>query len=126
MPDIVQIGTSLMELAGGIANADDKLKLSQAAMALNQLAMENGKLMEENAELRTALAHRKALEFRDDSYYIIDEHGDEIGPVCPQCYQDKGLVFLLERANGGARCSVCKTRYAGSRYAVEGFRQQIF
>ena len=123
MPDIFQTIKSLTELAGDIASADDKMKLSEAAAALNQLESKNRELMVENSELRTKLARRKALEFRGGSYYIFDKNNNVVGPICPQCYQDKGLVFLLEKANGGAHCSVCKTRYAGVRHAVEGYTQ---
>lgn len=125
MPDIFQIGVDLADLAKTVASAEDRIKLAEVAMALNQLATENKQLIEENSELRKALARRKSLEYRDDSYYLTTEEGEQIGPVCPKCYQGDALINRLERANGGARCSVCGTRYAGSRYAVEGYHQRV-
>lgn len=126
MRDILQIGTSLMELAGGIANAEDKMKLSQAAMALNELASENRKLMEENAELRVELDRRKDLEYSEGGYYLTGKDGERIGAVCPACYKESGFIYLLGRTNGGARCSVCGKVYYGTKPAVEGFRQQLY
>lgn len=124
MPDIFQIGADLGELAKTVASADDKMKLAEAAMALNQLAMENRRLMDENEGLRKELAMRKALEYRKGSYFVVVD--DElVGPICPDCYQEKGLIYRLEKANGGARCSVCGKRYAGSKYAVEGYKQHL-
>ena len=125
MPDIFQIGADLGEMAKAVASADDKMRLVEAAMALNELAVENKRLMDENAGLRVELARRKALEYRGGSYYLIEGDGSEVGPVCPRCYRAEVLISRLERANGGARCSVCGTRYAGSRHAVDGYRQRV-
>ena len=125
MPNPADYVATLAEMAKVALTVDDKMKLVEASAALNEVLGENRRLMDENSELRTKLAYRKALELRDGSYYIIGDDGGEIGPICPQCYQDRGLAYLLERDNGGARCSVCRTRYAGSKYAVEGYRQGI-
>lgn len=125
MPDIFQIGADLDEIAKAVASAEDKMKLAEAAMALNQLASENKRLMDENDELRKKLAKKKALECRRGSYFVIGEDGEGIGPVCPKCYQESGLVYLLERVSGGAHCPVCKARYAGVKGSVEGKRQRL-
>ena len=125
MPDIFQIGADLGELAKTVVSADEKMKLAQAAIMLNDLALENKRLADENAELKKQLARKMALEYRDGSYYVYDSCGNLVGPICPRCYRDEGVINLLEKANGGARCSVCKTRYAGSKASVDGFRQRI-
>jgi hypothetical protein len=125
MPDILQIGTGLMELAGGIANAEDKMKLSQAAMALNELASENKRLMDENASLRIELDRRKDLEYVGGCYYLTGKDGEMIGALCPGCYKESGFIYLLGKANGGARCSVCGKTYYGAKPAVGGYRQMV-
>lgn len=125
MPDIFQIGADLGEMAKTIASAEDKIRLSTAAMALNQLAEENSRLMKDNEHLRTELARRKALEYRDGSYYVVTSDGKEAGPLCPRCYQDEGFIYLLSQSRNGARCSVCGKTYAGSKWAVGSSSQGV-
>ena len=125
MPDVIQMVKSLTELAGGIASVDDKLKLAEAAAALNLLESKNRELMDENISLRIELDRRKDLEYVAGGYYLTGKEGERIGAVCPCCYKESGLIYLLGKANGGAKCSVCGKTYFGAKPAVEGFRQQI-
>ena len=81
--------------------------------------------MQQNEQLRTQLARRKALEYRDGSYYVVLDDGREAGPLCNECYQEKGFIYLLESSSRGARCSVCGRVYAGSKWAVDGHGQQV-
>lgn len=78
-----------------------------------ELRRRNAELADENARLRRELAARKRLERRGPAVFVLEDDGEETGPVCPQCHNGDGIVVLLERATGGARCSRCGTRYAG-------------
>ena len=68
----------------------------------------------------------KRLERVGGSYYLPEDDGSKTGPVCPQCYEADKIAVILERANGGASCSRCRTRYAGVEASAEGFKQHIF
>lgn len=119
MPDFFQIGLELTEVAKTVASAEDKILLAEASMALNQLAIENKRLMEENEELRRELALRKKLEYRDGSYYVVEDDGDMVGPICPECYMKKGLVYLTVGRSDGSRCTTCGAVFGGSSPAKE-------
>lgn len=103
---------------------EEKMALIDLREMVSDLEEENRRLKAENARLREELARRKALERQGGAYFVMDG-GDKTGPVCPQCFEDDGIVMLLERDSGSARCSRCKTRYAGVLPAVEGFRQRV-
>lgn len=90
-----------------------------------ELRRRNAELADENERLRKKLAARKRLERRDGAVYLLEDDGTETGPICPQCYESDGVIMLLERANGGAACSRCRTRYAGVAPAVDGYRARI-
>ena len=74
------------------------------------------RVREEGADVLTA---RREPEYREGSYFARLHDGSEVGPICPHCYQDDGVINLLSRSNRGARCSVCGKVYAGSKWAVE-------
>ena len=74
------------------------------------------RVREEGADVLTA---KREPEYREGSYFARLHDGSEVGPICPHCYQDDGVINLLSRSNRGARCSVCGKVYAGSKWAVE-------
>lgn len=104
---------------------DEKMALIDLREQVSDLEEENRTLRAENAGLRAQLASRKKMERFGGACFILEDDGSETGPICPACYERDGIVMLLERANGGANCSRCGTRYAGVEPAVEGFRQYI-
>lgn len=122
MPSFTDTLNAARDAIKAVSSIDDRIKLMDALDALSELHMENNALKEENRMLREKLAARKRLERRGAEVYILEDDGTETGPICPQCYGADGIVMLLERANGGARCSRCKARYAGVDPAVEGFK----
>lgn len=125
MPSIVEITRTVLDVAAASASAEDKAKLYEVSSELNRLKAENDELMRENGELREMLQRRKALERHDGGYYVFDGGGFEEGPICPECYEAKGFVYLLETNSRGARCSVCGNHYAGAQASVEGYHSRI-
>lgn len=119
MPDPFDLSADIIEMAKEAASAEAKMRLFEAANALNSVTAENRKLMQKNEQLRKELARRKALEWRDGSYYVVQDDGKEAGPLCNECYQEKGFIYLLEKSSKGARCSVCGRVYAASKWAVK-------
>lgn len=112
------------DVAREVASLDARIQLMDALDMAADLREENESLREENAVLRRRLAAKKRLERDGGACYVLEDDGTKTGPVCPDCYGRDGIVMLLERFNGGARCSRCKVRYAGVEPAVEGFRQR--
>lgn len=104
---------------------EEKMALIDLREQVSDLEEENRRLKAENAELRAKLVSRKKLERVGGACFILEDDGSKTGPVCPNCYEHDGIVMLLERANGGARCSRCNTRYAGIEPAVEGFKSHV-
>lgn len=121
----VELSADILEIAKEAASADVKIRLFEAANALNSIVDENRRLMDENEGLRKELARRKALEFREGSYYVVTDDGSEVGPLCVECYQEKGNIYLLGKSRNGARCSVCGRVYVGSKWAVDGYCQDV-
>ena len=118
MFDGFELSADIIEIAKGVTSAETKMRLYEAANALNSVTAENRTLMQKNEQLRKELARRKALEYRDGSYYVVLDDGEEAGPLCNECYQEKGFIYLLEKTSRGARCSVCGKVYAASKWAV--------
>ena len=102
-----------------------KMALIDLREQVSDLEEANRRLKAENADLRQELARKKRLETRRAASCILEDDGSETGPVCQYCYLDKGVTILLEKANGGARCPLCKTRYPGIEASVDGYRQTV-
>lgn len=73
-------------------------------------------LMEENQQLRARvhaleeqIAHRDELEFRNGRYYY--KSALDLGPVCPKCYKDSGIVCKLSNSTLGPFCAHCQSSY---------------
>lgn len=105
---------------------EERMALLDLMDQVSDLEEENRELRRENAELRERLASRKRLERVGGAYFLLEDDGSKTGPVCPQCYEADKIAVILERANGGASCSRCRTRYAGVEAFAEGFKQYIF
>ena len=105
---------------------EERMALLDLMDQVSDLEEENRELRRENAELRERLASRKRLERVGGAYFLLEDDGSKTGPVCPQCYEEDKIAVILERANGGASCSRCRTRYAGVEASAEGFKQHIF
>ena len=98
--------------------ADDKVKLAEAAMAMNELSVKNRLLADENKELQEALQRRKTLERKGDGFYITEEER-EIGPICPECYLEKGLPYTLEQIYPNRfRCVTCGKHFTATPSAT--------
>ena len=112
MPDLFQLSADLTSIAKSVASAEDKLRLAEAAITLNEIASENRRIAEENEQLVKKLARRKALEYRDGSYYVTLPGGTLEGPICPECYDGKGFIYRLQAMSSGyMRCVTCGADY---------------
>ncbi len=86
-------------------------------------------LLEKNAELREELSQTKArldaatkqtvtrekLTFADDVYYLNDELGYR--PICPACFEAKGLTVPLKRRSPGTapNCPLCRSFFHNAK-----------
>lgn len=125
MPSVVEITRTVLDIAAASASAEDKAKLYEASNELNRLVAENKKLKRKNEKLRRKLKRRKNMERHDGGYYVIGDDGAEEGPICPECYESKGLVYPLESSDRGAKCSTCGKRYAGAKASVRGHHSMV-
>lgn len=93
---------------------------------IKRLKAENDNLQQENAKLTHELNKKKQLEFIGGGYYLMQDDGTRLGPICPKCYAKDSLIFLLYSTNGGSRCSICGDLFTGVKSKYEGYKQQIF
>lgn len=124
MPSVISLTRSLLDIASASASAQDKQKLYETNYKLAELQQENEELRERNKELARQLERRKKLEYSREGYFIREPDGEKISPICPECYEAKGYIYLLERGSRDVHCPSCKNKYAGIVGAVEGYRQQ--
>lgn len=88
------------------------------------LADENRKLKSKMDDLKKEIEKKEALHRKGNAYFVNDDNGEEIGPICYECYKKTGGVYFLEQTNGGARCSICKKRYVDVKTEHVGYVQQ--
>lgn len=119
MSSVSELVKTIIKTYANISPDDEMLLLMDLRDKVWQLEKENGSLRQENARLKEQLAARKKLERHGASIYILEDDGAETGPICPDCYQRDSVVMLLARADGGARCTRCRTLHAGVVSALE-------
>ena len=91
----------------------------------DMLADENRKLKRKMDDLKKEIEKKEALHRKGNAYFISDDDGNEIGPICYDCYMKTGGVYFLEQTNGGAHCSVCNKRYVDVQTEHVGYKQHI-
>lgn len=127
MSDALGAVRALLQMARDVSSTDERLKLCEAASALQELEEENRRLSQENQDLRLELRRRKDLEREGAAYFLVERDGSKTGPLCPTCYTEEGLVSMLaRRQDGRATCVACGREYAGVRvYLTTGRSQRI-
>lgn len=112
------------EIASDTASLDARKELSDVLDNLYRKVEENGDLKaevaelkmrvadlrEENRELADKLQRAKSLEFVDGAYFVQDDRGRFIGPVCRECYMDTGAVHIIGTVMRGMPpvCGACQ------------------
>lgn len=102
----------LVEAMGDLALYKRVLDVERHALDLTNENFElqrQIKLLQEQATSRSQLVLKAP-----GKYYHLREDGTEEGPVCPSCYDEKGLVIGLACAGPSGSvdyCRACKTRY---------------
>lgn len=110
-------------LAGGYFEmADNNFTLREKIFKLEQTIHEKEREIE---KLEDALTSKNALVHKPNGYYYQNPDVSLIGPICPDCYENKGFISLLSTSPRGAFCSACKTHYQGVQASVEGYKQSI-
>jgi hypothetical protein len=101
-----------------IARAIDNIPLQRDILELQAQALElleaRAGLQDRIAELETQLQRRTAMFLKDrgNLYYVVGEDGIERGPLCPECYQSTGFIYILSGDTPLIRrCSVCRKAY---------------
>ena len=125
MPDVSGAIKTFIRTYAGMKPDEERMALLDLREQVADLEEENRALKRENEGLRAQLAWRKALETYGGASYVIESDGAKTGPVCPYCYRSDGIVMLLERANGGAKCARCKTWYPGVESDIECSRGSV-
>ena len=97
----------------GIDAISDRERLLDLVRRLEESEAEVRDLRRRNEALATQLARRKDLERMGGSYFLIERDGSRTGPVCPHCYEESGIVHLLQSVSGEARCLSCGRSYVG-------------
>ena len=105
---------SLIRAYADIKPDEARMRLRELYEQAAELEDENRELRDEVAKLRAELQRRKDMEYRGGGFYILGRDGEEIGPICPECYEAKGFPYLLQKISGGAKCTVCGNEYAGA------------
>lgn len=124
MPDVSGAIKTFIRTYADMKPDEERAALLDLREQVSDLEEENRALKRENDELKAELARKKALETYRGASYVLESDGTKTGPVCPACYNE-GIVVLLERGKGGARCARCNTRYPGVESEIEGCRQRI-
>lgn len=124
MADVSRVLKAFLNSYAEMKPDELRVQLIDLRDMVGELEEENRKLRTSNEKLRVALNRRKNMEYHDGGYYIL-RNEEEIGPICPECYQRKGLIYLLESNSKGASCSVCNTYYSGARASIKGYKQKL-
>lgn len=124
MSSLSELVRTIIKTYANISPDDEMLLLMDLRDRVWQLEKENDSLRQENAKLKEQLAAKKKLECHGASIYILEDDGTETGPICPDCYQKDNIIMLLVQAEGGARCTRCKTLHAGVASTLEVPGQQ--
>lgn len=124
MPEAGKLLRAFMESYAELKPDELRSQLLDLRETVSDLEDENRRLREENMELSETLRRRKALEYHDGGYYVY--HVDvEVGPICPECFAEKGLTYRLETSSKGAHCATCGKYYAGVKASIEGPRSRV-
>lgn len=126
MPSIGDTIRAAASVISGIDSIAERERLMDLVRKLEEAETEMRDLRRRNEALAAELARRKALERIGGAYWLIEGDGTKTGPVCPRCYEETGIVHLLERRKDGAYCPACKTSYAGVAPSFEGRSQKVW
>lgn len=125
MADILSMVSDAREVVKTVASVDGRIKLAAALDSVSELQEKNYKLKHKVKKLKKRLAAMKRMESYGGAYYVLEDDGRKVGPVCPLCYQQKRVIVILERERGSGHCPSCRTRYPGIKASVEGYKQVI-
>ena len=125
MADILSMVSDAREVVKTVASVDDRIKLAAALDSVSELQEKNYKLKHKVKKLKKRLAAMKRMESYGGAYYVLEDDGRKVGPVCPLCSQQKRVIVILERERGSGHCPCCRTRYPGIKASVEGYKQVI-
>lgn len=97
-----EIKLKLAELVSALADAKIDIATIQQTLIEKDLQIQ---------EMRKELSVRERVEYRDPSYWLKCESGEE-GPYCQRCYDAEGKLIRLQGGEDGAwACRACKTAY---------------
>jgi len=96
----------------GVLHEAGKIEQYQQILSAQQEMLEMqfkiGELTTENQELKNRLEISGSLEFRDNSYWILKEDDQYLGPYCSGCWDSKEkLVHLHTKTNKAIVCPNC-------------------
>ena len=101
---------TVAKTAQDVGNIETYAKLLDVQREALELLEQNQTLRQCVQELEAPLEHRSSLELRGGRYYYAPD--PNLGPVCPKCYNDSGIVVELTTTTGGPWCDHCRSGYS--------------
>ena len=98
---------SLAGLLGQVSNIEVQKKMIELQADAMELLEEHRSLKDENAELRRQLKTRESLRFRNNFYWSAGDDGNEEGPFCSACSDDRGKLVHLHEFESNFGCPSC-------------------
>lgn len=98
---------ALTTAAKTIGNIEVQQQLIDLQGDVLELLEQNRQLQAENAELRDQLKTRGSIDFRDNFCWLTGDDGNEEGPFCSACWDDRGKLVHLHKFQSYFGCHGC-------------------
>lgn len=106
---IIETAKEAVSLVQKLDNIELIRKLVELQQQCYDLVLENNGLKEKVTSLEQALSTQRALQFRNNAYWLSDQDDEQSGPMCSTCWDAKRLTIRMVRTTPGVgHCSNCK------------------